>query len=234
MCGRFVLHHAPDTWLAELAPKWSSDSFPFNFQARYNIAPTQPVFCVYVDGETGLRLVEPLRWGLLPFWAKEISMGVRMINARSETVSEKPAYRAAYKSRRCLIPADGYYEWKKVGKSKQPYYIHPPNEQPFAMAGLWEENAKVDPSGEAIRTCTVLTTAANETTSAVHDRMPVMIESKDYDRWLDPSYENRDDFQSLFESAPNDRFALRPVNRAVGNVRNEGATLIREVELDFE
>lgn len=208
-------------------PQLGSDVFPFEWPPQYNIAPTQDVLCVYQDAETSLRLIEPYRWGLLPFWAKEMSMGARMINARSETVAEKPAFRAAFKRRRCLIPASGYYEWAKTANGKQPYLLHPANETVFVMAGLWEENSKVTDTDSPLRTCTILTTSANSVTSRVHDRMPVCIAQDDFEKWLDPRYEDAADLKGLLVPAADDFFQLRAVDRAVGNVRNQGPELIR-------
>ena len=231
MCGRYVLHRPLRDWHQELLiPPVTEDMFPFDWPpANYNIAPTTDVVCVYVDAEVPQVRVPILqRWGLVPFWADDLSIGNRMINARSETVADKPSFRSAMKRRRCLIPADGYYEWKKLGKTKQPYYIHDPDSV-IAMAGLWEENTKASPDGSPIRTCTIITTRANSMTGQVHDRMPVIIEPDDQTEWLDPANDDVESLQQLFEPAQDERLAMHPVPRAVGNVRNKGPHLIQPI-----
>lgn len=197
---------------------------------RYNIAPTNDIVCVYVDAEVPQVRVPILqRWGLVPFWADDLSIGNRMINARSETISEKPSFRNLFKRRRCLIPADGYYEWQKVPGGKQPQYIHDPNGV-IAMAGLWDENTKVSGDGSGIRTCTIITTAANRLTSPIHDRMPVIIEPENQEEWLDPANENVDQLKWLCKPAGEDRLSVRAVSQSVGNVRHQGAELIEPID----
>lgn len=158
-----------------------------NLAARYNVAPRQDVPVVRNDGEQAgkapARRLVMLRWGLVPFWAKEESIGDRLINARSETVAEKPSFREAFKARRCLIPADGFYEWKPAGKLKQPYRIELEGRRAFAFAGLWERWESA--AGGVLETCAILTTEANEKLRAIHHRMPVILDPADYDRWLD-------------------------------------------------
>ena len=209
-----------------------TEEFPFQWPPRYNIAPTQMVLTVHHDAEAPTALVEPLRWGLVPFWAKDLSIGNRMINARSETAAEKPSFRAAMKRRRCLIPADGYYEWQKVGSKKQPFYIHHAEDRTFAMAGLYEENTKASEDGSPVRTCTILTTAANSVTGRVHERMPCIIEAEDVEQWLDPDNDDSQEVSSLLRPAAEEAMTMHAVDRAVGNVRNEGPSLIRPVASD--
>ena len=216
-------------WHQELLiPPVTEEEFPFQWPPpRFNIAPTMDVVCVLKDAEVPEVRVPVLhRWGLVPFWADDLSIGNRMINARAETVAEKPSFRAAFKRRRCLIPADGYYEWKKEAGGKQPYYIHDPDGV-IAMAGLWEENTKASGDGSGVRTCTIITTSANSMTGQVHDRMPVIIESADQESWLDPTNDDTDALQELLVPAQEERLAMHPVGRAVGNVRNQGEDLIR-------
>jgi putative SOS response-associated peptidase YedK len=235
MCGRFTLHSPPQRWVAEFVPLLPIDDFPFQMPPRYNIAPTQNVMCVYREVEAqGLRLAEPMRWGLIPFWADDLAIGNRMINARCETVIEKPAYRAAWKRRRCLIPADGYFEWKTTGKVKQPFLIEPSDGSLMALAGLYEENSKVTPDGSSIRSCTLLTTGANSVTSRIHDRMPVLIDPADFDAWMDPSNEGDSFVQSLMRPAPDKSLVIRPVSKRLGNPRNEGEDLIQPENFNFE
>ena len=205
---------------------------------RYNIAPTQSVACVVRLTTGGPRQLDLFRWGLVPSWADNLAIGSRMINARSETVAEKPSFRKAFASRRCLVISDGYYEWKADGKAKQPYLIEHADGDVFAMAGLWEENRKAVKNvetneAESIKTCTVLTTAGNEFTSDIHDRMPVILSDNQFDRWLDPSNHDTESLQSLLVPAPNELLRRTPVSKHVANVRNvdaECAEPIGEVE----
>lgn len=167
-----------------------------------------------------------MRWGLVPSWADDLSIGNRMINARGETVDSKPSFRRAFASRRCIIPADGYFEWQKVSDGKQPYLIERPDGGVFAMAGLWEENRKVRDDGTPIRTCTVITTAANDVTGEVHDRMPVVLDPNDFDRWLDPAFRQTDELKSLIKSAPNDLLRLKPVSRRVNSPKHDDSECV--------
>jgi putative SOS response-associated peptidase YedK len=215
MCGRFTLR----TNAAALVEHFGGE-LPFDVPLRYNIAPTQPVATVRISPDDGCRHWQMVRWGLIPSWAKEESIGNRMINARAETLTEKPAFRAAWRRRRCLIPADGYYEWQKTGKSKQPFYIRLRDDSPFAMAGLWE--SWMNPAtGAPVESCTVITTDANELTRPIHDRMPVILHAADYDRWLDPQLPNLDRLRELLR--PFDSLAMRadPVSTLVNNPRND-------------
>lgn len=215
MCGRFTLR----TNSASLADQFGGD-LPFDLPLRYNIAPTQPVATVRIGPEDAGRQWQMVRWGLIPSWAKEASIGSRMINARAETVADKPAFRGALRRRRCLVPADGYYEWQKTGKSKQPYYIRLRDDRPFAMAGLWERWIPPE-TGEPVETCTIITTDANELTRPIHDRMPVMLHAADYGLWLDPQMQNPDPLRRLLR--PFDAHAMRadPVDTYVNSPRND-------------
>ena len=175
------MHSQPNLLVRQFSLDTSADLVP-----RYNIAPTQqvPVIRLRADASRELSL---LRWGLVPSWAQDPSIGQRMINARAETVASKPSYRAAFRRRRCLVPADGYYEWQKAGRAKQPYYIRLRDEPLFAMAGLWEQWH--DTGGELWETFAIITTEANQATRAIHDRMPVILSQQDYAQWLDPACE---------------------------------------------
>ena len=156
---------------------------------RYNIAPTQAVAIVQIAAGTSVRRWQMVRWGLIPSWAKDASIGNRMINARGETLADKPAFRAAFRRRRCLVPADGYFEWQKTGSVKQPYYIRLCDDRPFAMAGLWE--SWLNPTtNEPLQSCTIITTQANQLTQPIHDRMPVILDAADYELWLDPQLQD--------------------------------------------
>ena len=176
MCGRFVITSAPEALRRLLAYKEQP-----NFPPRYNIAPTQPIPVVRLEqGERHFALV---RWGLIPSWVKDPKQFALLINARLEGLVEKPSFRVAMKRRRCLIPADGFYEWKKEGKTKQPYFIRAKSREPFAFAGLWE--TWTDRDGGEIETAAIVTCAANETLAPVHDRMPVIVQPEHCDTWLD-------------------------------------------------
>ena len=177
MCGRFTLR-APASALATL---FDGTEEPV-VVPRYNIAPTQPVLLLRMNADTRHREWAFAIWGLIPSWSKDPSIGARMINARAETVAEKPSFRAAFRRRRCLIPADGFYEWQKQGSRKQPYLIGLTDDQPFALAGLWE--TWQGPDGSLLESCTILTTDPNELMAPLHNRMPVMLAPDDYEQWL--------------------------------------------------
>lgn len=186
MCGRFTLR-TPINVLAEQFAILGIPSTMGPMVSRFNIAPTQPVAIVRLatDGERPQRELAFVRWGLIPGWAKDPSVGARMINARAETVAEKPSFRAAFGRRRCLVLADGFYEWRRTGRAKQPYFIHLADHRPFALAGLWESWEGADHS--SIESCTILTTQPNDLLRPIHDRMPVILSPESYDLWLDTS-----------------------------------------------
>lgn len=198
MCGRFTLNKSGEV----IASAFQLTEVP-QVLPRYNIAPTQLVPTVLHTAENSnavgknpvLRQFHQLRWGLIPSWAKDPQMGARLINARAETVTEKPSFRSAFRHRRCLVIADGFYEWQRQERKKQPFYFLLQNGQPFAFAGLWERWRS--PDGEEIQSCTILTTEANEILRPIHDRMPVILDSKDYDLWLDPAVQNTEPLQLL-------------------------------------
>ncbi len=209
MCGRFVLM-TPGTSLAE---RFKLEEVP-DLEPRYNIAPTQQVAIIRLNPETLQRHLGLVKWGLIPFWAKDPSIGNRLINARGETAAEKPAFGSAFKSRRCLVPADGYYEWKKgKGGQKQPYLARNADGTPFAFAGLWERWQA--PADEVIESCTILTTDANDLTQPIHDRMPVILNPKDYDLWLDPEIKGPALLQPLLQPYPSEEMMVVPVNPKV-------------------
>jgi putative SOS response-associated peptidase YedK len=215
MCGRYASSRKPDDLVTffevqdppeeELAPSW-------------NVAPTDPVYAV-VQRET--RQLRVLRWGLVPSWAKDPKVASRHINARMETVAEKPAFRVAYAKRRCLLPADGYYEWKQDGTAKQPYFLSSQDGSPLAMAGLYEHWKA--PDGTWLSTCTVITTDAPDELGEIHDRTPLLVPREQWSLWLDPSVEAPDAL--LVPGIPGVLDAW-PVSREVGNVRNNGAHLV--------
>ena len=223
MCGRFTLK-TPEAAISSLFPGLTIP----DLKSRFNVAPTQQVACIRNDGESS-EVVE-LRWGLVPFWAKELKIGARMINARSESVESKPAFRAAFKKRRCLIVADGYFEWKKIGKEKQPFYMTVAGGGGgFCMAGLWESWR--DKDSDPVETCTVLTVDSNPKLAEVHDRMPVVLDQQDYEYWLDPSFQSVEKLKSLLRPSSEDFFEVTAVDKTVNNVRNDNKKCVEKVEI---
>lgn len=205
MCGRYALHTSPEV----IALAFGLAGVPA-FAPRYNIAPASQVLIIRKN-EAAM-----VRWGLIPRWAKDPSIGAKLNNARAETVAEKPSFRDPYRKRRCLIPANGFYEWKTEAGRKQPYYVFPSRSELFAFAGLWE--SWNGPDG-ALQTCAVITTEANETMSAIHDRMPVIVAPEDYPEWLAGS-------EGLLRPCPTGAIAIRRVGRTVNNARNDAPGLI--------
>ncbi|WP_414541234.1 SOS response-associated peptidase [Nostoc sp. CCY0012] len=224
MCGRFTLNQSS----AALAEFFQVKSIP-NLAAQYNIAPTQRVATVLHNPESGSNEFQQLRWGLIPSWAKDASMGAKLINARAETVAEKPAFRSAFKHRRCLVLADGFFEWQRQNGKKQPFYFRLVDGQPFGFAGLWEKWRS--PEGEEITSCTILTTAANELLQPIHERMPVILAPQDYDLWLNPQMQTRETLQPLLCSYPSQAMTAYPVSTIVNNPRHNTPECIREWEM---
>ena len=218
MCGRFAFY-SPHEAVTRLFGVVDAPEV----EPRYNIAPTQFVAAVRETG--GPREVAMLYWGLVPSWAKEKSIGARMINARSETLAAKPSFRNAYKRRRCLVLADGYYEWQRSGAIKQPYFISFAAGEPFGMAGLWERWR--DPgSGEPLESCCIVTTSPAPAVAHVHDRMPVIIPPDAYAEWLDPDNAATDRLARLLVPCEAPGLQARPVSRRVNDARNQGAGLL--------
>jgi putative SOS response-associated peptidase YedK len=214
MCGRYTLS-SPTDLLADLL---ELDSVP-ELAPRYNIAPTQEAAVVRVTGETGARSLDLLRWGLIPFWAKDPGIGNRMINARAETVAEKPSYRASFKRKRCLVPADGFYEWQATGGRKQPFYFRFEGGGPFALAGLWDRWEKGE--GEPVETFTILTTEPNEVVAPVHKRMPVILDREGMATWLDPAIEDAERLTPLLGPFPTSGMEAYPVSTYVNSPGND-------------
>ncbi len=222
MCGRFTLTSNLD----ELQGRFGfisefTDSHFYDHGPRYNIAPTQPVLTVTNDGQ---RRGELMRRGLVPFWAKDLKIGARMINAVGETVSGKPAFRAAFKKRRCLVLANGFYEWRTEDKRKIPTYTYPRNGEPMAFAGLWE--TWKSPEGQVVRSCTIITTAANPFIQPIHNRMPVILSDETQALWLDPLTEDRKILEPLLVPAPIETLTSHPVPDTVNSVKNQGPECI--------
>ena len=214
MCGRFTIR----TLASDIARQFGLLTVD-ELRPRYNVAPTQSVIAIRQrEAPAGRELVE-LRWGLVPSWADDPSIGSRMINARSETVATKPAYREAYRQRRCLIPADGFYEWDGYGRNKQPFFIYLRNETPFAFAGLWETWSR---GSQRLETCTIITIAANDLLRSLHERMPVIVDPMDYDAWLDPREHDHERLARLMQTYPEGEMRTRPVSRWVNSATHEG------------
>lgn len=218
MCGRFALIVDASV----LAGVFDVDP-PRQLTPRFNIAPTQPVPIIRSTRE-GSRECSMVRWGLVPSWAKDERIGARMINARGETVGEKPSFRSAAKTRRCLIPADGFYEWARTPEGKQPHFIHFADGRTFAFAGLWERWQKGD-SGP-LDTCTIITTRPNELIAPLHDRMPVILPSDRHAEWLEPAPLAPELLQELLSPHPPGDMEAYPVSTFVSNPRNEGPECI--------
>ncbi|MFJ4844632.1 MULTISPECIES: SOS response-associated peptidase [unclassified Streptomyces] len=241
MCGRYVSTRRPEDLVQQFrVTEWNPEAL---VAPNWNVAPTDDVWAVLegVDRGTGAleRQLRPLRWGLVPSWAKSLSVGSKMINARMETVHEKPAYRRAFAKRRCLLPADGFYEWQAVPATdttkahKQPYFISPEggHGQGMAFAGLYEfwrdrEVAGDDEPGAWWTTCTIITTEATDAAGRVHPRMPLTIGAADYDAWLDPEHQDPDELRALLTAPAEGHLVTRPVSTAVNNVRNNGPHLL--------
>ena len=196
-----------------------------SFEPRYNIAPTQNA-AVIREGKRG-RTIEPLRWGLIPSWANDPKIAIRTINARAESLADKPAFKESFRRRRCVVPASGFYEWKKLGSKKQPYFIHPPSGH-FAFAGLWDQ--WFSHTEGPLETFTIITTDANDALADLHDRMPVILDPGDIDSWLDPENPNTKELQSVLRPAPSALTDSYPVSTFVNNVANEGPTCVEPVE----
>jgi putative SOS response-associated peptidase YedK len=222
MCGRFTLTIDPS--LLQEAFPWAV--IPNDLAPRYNIAPSQPIAVI---PNTGDNLLSFYKWGLIPSWSKDPSIGERMINARSETLAEKPSFRNAYRRRRCLILADGFFEWKQnpVMKSKQPIYIRLINARPFAFAGLWESWSA--PDGSEVRTCTIITTQPNSLLEPIHNRMPVILNPEVYNKWLNPSDMLPSQLNELLVSYPADEMITIPVSKLVNSPQYDSVEIINPI-----
>ena len=218
MCGRYTLRKPA----REIAEAFDVPEVP-ELPARYNIAPTQDMPVVRLDADLGRRAIGLLHWGLIPSWADDPSIGNKMINARAETVAEKPAFRHAFKAKRCLVLADGFFEWRREGKHKRPYFIRMKDDRPFAFAGLWE---RWDKGGGPIESCTLLTGEPNEVVAPIHDRMPVILHKSDYDLWLDPDVNDPKKLQGLLVPYPADEMEAYPVGTLVNSPANDVAECI--------
>jgi putative SOS response-associated peptidase YedK len=215
MCGRYRLSRRKQL-VEEHFDAISGDE---DWGPRYNIAPTQPVPVIRQNPRKAVREPSLVRWGLIPSWAKDAPAAARMINARSETAAAKPAFRDALKSRRCLVPADGFYEWSRAGKTKQPYCFEVNEGELFAFAGIWDRWK--DPTGKWVETCSILTTAPNAVAAAVHDRMPVILDPGGYDLWLDPGMQNVAAASELLRPCDARLMRCYPVSTRINHVAND-------------
>jgi len=218
MRGRFTL--TPE--LRVLAERFSVSPTPTaDYNPRFNIAPTQPVIVIGLDGE---RYMKTMKWGLIPIWAKDPSIGNRMINARVETIAEKPSFCDALKKRRCLIPADGFYEWQKLGKVKQSVRIVLKSREPFGLAGLWD--SWTSPAKEEVLSCTIITTEANDLMQEIHDRMPVILNRDVENRWLDPKLNDPAVLLGMLKPYPSELMEYYNVSKEVNSPNHDGADCI--------
>lgn len=220
MCGRFTLSGPGDVVAAVFELSEVPPIVP-----RYNITPTQPVSAVLLAAESSQRRVATFRWGLIPSWAKDSAIGARMINARAETVATKPSFRSAFRLRRCLVIADGFYEWQKLDRRKQPFHIRMRDGRPFAFAGLWERWKGTH--GDVVDSCTLITTEPNELIAPLHNRMPVILAPESYERWLDPDMDQPDKLERLLRPYSADEMTAYPVGTRVNNPANDTSECIR-------
>lgn len=232
MCGRFVSSSSPEDLAAYFGVDEIAESV---LEPNFNVTPTQDVYAV-VEHD-GRRHLDAFHWGLVPSWAKDVKIGSRMINARAETVADKGAFKASFARRRCLVPADGFYEWKKVGGSgtkarKQPMYVCRTDGAPLALAGLWSVWRGPDRDQDPLRSATIITTDANARIADIHDRMPAILPEDAWDAWLDRDNDDVESLQELLVPAPDELLTVSPVSIEVNNVRNRGSQLIDPVEPD--
>jgi putative SOS response-associated peptidase YedK len=237
VCGRFVAANTPD----QIAQYFGAEPPELALPGNYNVAPTNDIYAV-VAGAEGTPKVDVFHWGLVPLWAKDRKIASKMINARAETLAEKSAFKNAFRKYRCIIPMDGFYEWKagtatgaldtKGKPVKQPMFIHRVDGEPLAVAGLWSawRDREAGPDAPWLHTCTVITTSANETMAPVHDRMPVLLPASEWQHWLDPSNQDLDDLSTLLIPAPNTLLTMHPVSTDVNRVANKGSELIAPID----
>lgn len=224
MCGRFVQVEKPEFYAEHFGAEFVRTE---TLTANYNVAPTERVYAVAEhDGE---RVLTSFRWGLVPFWAKDAKIGNKAINARAETAPDRPMFRDAFAQRRCVIPADGFYEWERKKRGKLPHYIHSSDGTPLALAGLW--SSWRDPeSDDRLLTCTILTGTPNELVAPIHDRMPIILQEEAWTPWLDPSANDTDELRALLGTFPAGQMTEHPVSTLVNKVQNKSADLITPLE----
>ncbi|WP_394140384.1 SOS response-associated peptidase [Cytobacillus oceanisediminis] len=217
MCGRFTLTET----IQKLQMAFEFEYSGGEIVPRYNIAPSQNILTVIGNGEQ--RIGKQMKWGLVPFWAKDEKIGFKMINARAEGIDSKPSFKTPFKRKRCLILADGFYEWRKTEEGKQPYRFIMKDEEPFALAGVWDTWNKGE---NPLMSCTIITTDPNEVTEEVHDRMPVILKKSDFEDWLNPNFNDTDYLKSLLVPYPAEKMDKYPVSSKVNSPKNERAELI--------
>jgi putative SOS response-associated peptidase YedK len=225
MCGRFSQTATPEIIAEQFTVK---TPLPL-FQPRYNIAPSQRIVAVRFNPDTAGRECVLLRWGLIPSWAKDATIGNQCINAKAETVAEKPSFRSGFKKRRCLIMATGFYEWQAHGRTKQPMWIGLRSQRPFAFAGLWEHWTPTE--GEPIESCTIITTEPNDLMVPIHNRMPVILPPTTYDQWLDPSFQDTATLKTLLRPYPSDELTAYPVSTLVNNPRHDAPQVLEPIQV---
>jgi putative SOS response-associated peptidase YedK len=221
MCGRFEIHSAIEL----IAKIFGIHEWDIEYSPSYNIAPSQDILLVVNDGKR--RLVKS-RWGFVPSWSKELSAGYKMINARAESVADKPSFMQAFQNQRCLVVADGFYEWKKEGMTKRPFYIRLKSGEPIGFAGLY--NIWKSPEGEQICTSTIITTDANEMIQPLHDRMPAIAFPGSYDLWLDPAIHDKTLLQNILKPCPSDALDIYEVTSKVNSPKNNSPENIQKIE----
>jgi putative SOS response-associated peptidase YedK len=222
MCARYTLTARP-----QLVAELFDLDLLIDIQPRYNVAPTQQVLALRTSPE-GKREFTTLRWGLVPFWADDVKIGNKLLNARGETIFEKPSFRDAAKKRRCLIPADGFYEWRTENGKKQPYFIHEPGRKPFAFAGLWERWHGED--GKELQTCSIVTTDANSLLKPLHDRMPVILHKKDFSNWLDPALTDAKQLKPLLKPLPDEALQMYRVTPRMSSPRYDDPSCVESID----
>ena len=227
MCNRYRLTHSKQY----LADRFQATGDEIEERPRYNIAPTQAVLTVRKEQGRKVRHFSTMRWGLIPSWAKDMTIGTKTLNARSETITTTPAFRDSILTKRCLIPADGFYEWRKMGSVKQPYCFEVGEGEVFALAGLWDQ--WTSPDGEIIESCTILTTTPNSLVADLHDRMPVIVPPDKYDLWLDPDVTDIKVIRDILKPYDAKLMRLYPVNRKLNNSNNDDAESASRITLDI-
>jgi putative SOS response-associated peptidase YedK len=221
MCGRYRLARKK-----EILAEYFDAGDDVDWAPRYNVAPSQDVPVIRQDATRPIRSVSLMRWGLIPWWAKDAKAGFKMINARAESVAEKPAFREPLQSMRCLVPADGFFEWAKEGKTKSPYCFARADDSVFAFAGLWDRWKS--PNGDLLHSCSIITTTANALVRGIHDRMPVILERDNYDLWLDPGFTKTESVIELLNPCPPELMRSWRVSPRVNSVVNDDAACIEE------
>jgi putative SOS response-associated peptidase YedK len=224
MCGRFVGYRN----LEELKIYFPIDQVACEAASNFNVAPSQEILAIFK--QNGENWLDKFHWGLVPFWARDVSIGNKMINARAESVAEKPSFRNAFKKRRCLIPADGFYEWKGEKGEKQPMFISLPDKKPFAFAGLWETWNQKDDQNSVYRSCTIITTRASDSMRDIHHRMPVILKPKVYEPWLDPGNRDAAQLDRILKNEIITELASHPVSKQVNSTRNNDPSCIEPLK----